>query len=210
MDAQFENWTLLNRIISGLFCISFPPEPNPIGYIGSASGEIFKIEGNTISYDGWAAGNGLIYHTTNGGSQWESESQQLNLEDIELFDVSVTDANTAYAVGNRRSTLHPVFLKYMGETGVEEMLVPEIEIYPNPTTGKFIVQSLKGKDEFLTIELMDVYGKALETKNQEPGTKNQELSNKHLELDITLLPAGIYCIRINLENQLIVKKIIKL
>ena len=53
------------------------------------------------------------------------------------------------------------------------------------------------------VEVVDLYGKVLETRNPEPGTSK-------LELDISNYPAGIYFIRINLENQTIVKKIIKL
>jgi hypothetical protein len=162
---------------------------------------------------GWSVGNGLIFHTTNGGSQWISESEQLNQEDIELFDVSVTDANTAYAVGERRSTLHPVFLKYIGETGVEEMLVPELEIYPNPTRGKFQITNPKiqtnSKNQIQNIEVVDIYGKLivispLHRMGDKPG-----VGTGTLEFDISHLPAGIYFIRMSFENQTIVKKIIK-
>jgi len=37
-----------------------------------------------------------------------------------------------------------------------------------------------------------------------------QLNNETLELDISHLPPGIYFIRIHLENQTIVKKIVKL
>ena len=57
--------------------------------------------------------------------------------------------------------------------------------------------------ESVRIETVDLDGKVLETWNPEPGTRN-------LELDITGYPAGVYFIRISLENQLIVKKTIKI
>jgi len=50
---------------------------------------------------------------------------------------------------------------------------------------------------------MDLYGKPVISWKMEQGTWNRE----H---DIGFLPAGIYFIRIYLEDQTIVKKIIKL
>ena len=53
-DAQSDSWSLLSQVDgSGFYCISFPPMPAETGYIGSASGEIWKITGNAVSYDGW-------------------------------------------------------------------------------------------------------------------------------------------------------------
>lgn len=301
-DAQSGNWTMLNHISgAGLYCIGFPPEPYPVGYIGSASGEIYKIEGNTVSYDGWcytnydvmgivfpvnsdegwvvaglsirhrdatgwkidqnfpsvgltsiwfadnlngwvcgdgesilhtidghnwgiqhgngngrtlygidfcdlqngwAVGNGLIYHTTNGGSQWVSESEQLNLEDIELFDVSVTDATTAFAVGERRSNLHPVFLKYMSNTGVNEKSGVMFEVYPNPVRNKLsvrILQSAVGK-----MELVDLFGKIVMVLFE------GELRSDKIEFNVSQLPSGVYFIKITSYNFTITKKIIKM
>jgi hypothetical protein len=53
--------------------------------------------------------------------------------------------------------------------------------------------------------VVDLYGKTLELLN--PGNIG---TLGTLELDLGNYPTGIYFIRINLENQAIVKKIIKL
>ncbi len=98
-----------------------------------------------------------------------------------------------------------------GRQGDREMEV--VKVWPNPTRGELKVQRAKGKVEFESLELIDIYGKRLELWNPgtigtpgtsgTPGTWNQELN-------ISPLPPGIYFIRISLDNQLIVKKIIKI
>jgi photosystem II stability/assembly factor-like uncharacterized protein len=97
-------------------------------------------------------------------------------------------------------------------TGVEEpgsMLAGDVEVWPNPTTGKFQITSTKfqtnSKNQIQNskLELVDIYGNVLEIPDCELRTAN-------CEPDISHLPAGIYFIRIHLEDQTIVKKIIKL
>ena len=86
-------------------------------------------------------------------------------------------------------------------------------VYPNPTRGKFqitnsihqLADQTNSKIQIQNIEVVDLYGKTLELWN--PG--NIETLGT-LELDLGNYPAGIYFIRINLENQAIVKKIIML
>jgi photosystem II stability/assembly factor-like uncharacterized protein len=99
-------------------------------------------------------------------------------------------------------------------TGVEENGEPgdqeNVEVWPNPTRGVVSLESLvfsrqsavSGQQSGI-IEVVDLYGKILKTRNLEPGTRNPEL-------DISHLPAGIYFIRIHFDDQVMVKKIIKL
>jgi len=93
-------------------------------------------------------------------------------------------------------------------------------VFPNPTRGKFQITSTKFQTKSkiqiqnskLQVEVVDLYGKPMEFWN--PGTigtvGNLEPGTWNLELDISHFPAGIYFIRIHLDNQIIVKKIIKL
>jgi hypothetical protein len=78
-----------------------------------------------------------------------------------------------------------------------------IVVYPNPTSSVFSLQSSVVSDQSTVVEVVDLYGKSIIKWKTEQGTRNKE----H---DIGHLPSGIYFIRINLENQTIVKKIIKL
>jgi hypothetical protein len=86
--------------------------------------------------------------------------------------------------------------------GVSDRDNPEIALYPNPTSGEFQIKSSKNQILNGKLEITDLLGNKIMDVNQAPGTM-------HLELDISHLPAGIYFIRINLESQAIVKKIIK-
>jgi hypothetical protein len=87
--------------------------------------------------------------------------------------------------------------------------------FPNPTAGKFHITSTirqladqtNSKIQIQNIEIVDLYGKSMTINNNRT---IEQLNSGTLELDISYLPAGIYFIRINLENQTIVKKIVKL
>ena len=108
--------------------------------------------------------------------------------------------------------------------GTEEQGAPEawgqgsVEVWPNPGRGIYSLQFTIYNLESVRVEVVDLYGKVLETWNHgtmEPGTWNPEPGTWNakpgtLELDITGYPAGIYFIRIISGNGQIVKKIIKL
>lgn len=78
-------------------------------------------------------------------------------------------------------------------------------VYPNPTPGKFRVQALNLSDGIQRVEITDLYGKTHHT----PMTA-QKLPAQSIECDISGLPSGAYFIRISIENQWHVKRIMKL
>ena len=84
-----------------------------------------------------------------------------------------------------------------------------LDVYPNPTTGKFQITSTKFQTNSKfqipnsKIEIVDYLGNVIEKWNMEYGTWN-------MELDISDLPSGIYFVRINVDNETITNKIIKL
>jgi predicted outer membrane repeat protein len=77
-----------------------------------------------------------------------------------------------------------------------------VRVWPNPTEGKFKVQSSKFKVEVQKVELVDIFGKIVFT------LKWQSDYNP-IEIDISHLPSGIYLIRISQENRNIIKKLVK-
>lgn len=80
----------------------------------------------------------------------------------------------------------------------EEILAEQFTVYPNPTTGKLIIQSENFKDFDYT--LFDLSGKILRKSGF--GVQNN--------LDLSNLKSGIYILKIQIENTIVTKKIIKL
>ncbi|KAF0200491.1 MAG: hypothetical protein FD170_3456 [Bacteroidetes bacterium] len=143
---------------------------------------------------GWVTGaRGDIFSTIDGGQRWLREAEGMTNE--WLSGVQFTCSNNGYICGNKMT-----LLKYGQINGLEEYGGPgSAEVYPNPTSSQFKIQLGKGKVEFKSIELVDIYGKLLEIRNAETS-----------EHDISHLPAGIYFVRVYFDNQMIVKKIVKL
>jgi hypothetical protein len=83
-----------------------------------------------------------------------------------------------------------------------------MEVFPNPTHGKFQITNPKHqtnpKTQIQNIEVVDLYGKVV--LKEEKGRRGKG----EIGFDVGALPAGIYLVRIHLENQTIVKKIIKI
>jgi hypothetical protein len=88
----------------------------------------------------------------------------------------------------------------------KHMSPAEIDIFPNPTYGKFQITGTKfqinSKLQIQNCEVVDLYGKAIRTWNPKPGTRNPEM-------DISGCPAGVYFVRVLIEDVWVVKKIIK-
>lgn len=81
--------------------------------------------------------------------------------------------------------------------GVNEVLqMNDVSVFPNPSNGKFTIQSLKDKIE--RVEIVDVFGKFVEQKmlNTNSGTLSTDLSR------------GVYSVKIYSGGNSIVKKII--
>lgn len=89
-----------------------------------------------------------------------------------------------------------------------------ITCLPNPTSGVISIKSLVvgpesavGSRQSAVVEILDLNGKTLELRNPEPGLP---AVGRNLELDLSNYPAGVYFIRMSMDNELIVKKIVKL
>jgi hypothetical protein len=74
--------------------------------------------------------------------------------------------------------------------------VSKIVIYPNPTKGKFRIES--GGLLIDNIEIFDIYSR-----------KQKIEGRKQNEIDISNLKAGIYFVKITMEKGMITKKVIK-
>jgi hypothetical protein len=89
-----------------------------------------------------------------------------------------------------------------------------VEVFPNPTRGKFQITNSKfqtnSKKQIQKIEVIDLYGKVVIDSPLHRMGEGPGVGAGAMELDISHLPAGIYFIRISAGNELIVRKIVKL
>ena len=198
---KFVNWTENGNQVSTNASYNFTATANrtlvanfnvkPIIYTISATvndptlGKITP-EGDTTVEEG----NSITYTVTPFGSN-------------EIMDVLVNLVSqgiiTTYTFENVQSdgTIEAVF----GAVGITNVVSERgITIYPNPTTGKFNVQSSKFKVE--KVEIFDIYGHLVFISPFGRGQGEEFFG----EVDISHFPAGIYFLRIDGKTIKIVKK----
>jgi len=90
--------------------------------------------------------------------------------------------------------------------GVEEGKWGMIVLYPNPTGGVFSLKSLVVSLQSSVIEIIDIYGKVIETHNN---LTIEQLNNGSVNLDISHLPDGVYIIRLYQGANFVTEKLVK-
>jgi len=87
--------------------------------------------------------------------------------------------------------------------GIETITNDELQItvYPNPTNGELKIENGKWKVE--NVEIMDVIGRIVETR------LIASLQDYTTIINISHLPSGIYFLRIQMENGVVVRKVVK-
>jgi photosystem II stability/assembly factor-like uncharacterized protein len=187
-------------------------QPLSIGNSGDMT-KVFFLD----NQQGWAVGSGgKIYSTVNGGQSWIREVEGMTNE--WLNGVQFTSATNGYVCGNKLT-----LLKYGLISGLEikEQGSGEagkhggVEVFPNPTRGKFQISNSKFQTnsniQIQNLEIVDLYGKLI--KEMVCGFEFGaclEIGIWNLEFDLSGYPAGMYFIRISIGNEWIVKKIVKL
>ena len=110
--------------------------------------------------------------------------------------------------GTYTYNVRPVYEDHNGATssqevtfyeGVEDILVPNVTIYPNPANDKVYIET---EAEIEEIVVYDVYGRIQNLRNSE----TQKLRNS---VDVADLNSGIYFVKVKTENGNVVKRIVK-
>jgi len=173
--------------------------------------------------------DGRIMHTTNASDYgyiketnyyWSNvvwEEQPHPKSDNLLSSIQFLSMNCGYACGENNT-----ILKYTELTGMEEQGSGEagkrggVEVWPNPTRGKFQITSTRHQTNSkfqisnFIIEVVDLYGKPVAISPLHRMGDGPGVGAGTLELDLSGYPAGIYFVRVDYGNELIVKKIVKL
>ena len=84
-------------------------------------------------------------------------------------------------------------------TGIEDIEMSEINLYPNPTTGEVLISNSNPQNPISYLEVLDLQGRVLCSANQ-VGIS---------EIDLSELRQGIYLIRIETEKGTVVKRVVK-
>jgi autotransporter-associated beta strand protein len=88
--------------------------------------------------------------------------------------------------------------------GIEETLrAPSVQVYPNPTRGELTIVYPTSDNPISDIEIFDLMGRLVET------LRATSVQSTPATIDISHLANGIYFIRIQTENGMVTKKIIK-
>jgi photosystem II stability/assembly factor-like uncharacterized protein len=153
----------------------------------------------------WIAdiGGGYIQHSDS--TNFISITAGMPLGGTNLSAVSVNDEWIVYGTIDNGIWYQPVSVI----TGINDCLYDQegFSCFPNPTSGVFGLRSWVFGQKWVMIEIVNSYGKVLKSYNNRT---IEQSNNGTVELDISSFPSGVYFIRINIENQMIVKKIIKL
>ncbi|MCL2510706.1 MAG: T9SS type A sorting domain-containing protein [Bacteroidales bacterium] len=98
-----------------------------------------------------------------------------------------------------KQTISATFAPLTSTLADGESTANELLLYPNPTTGKLTINN--GEEAMEEIQVFDLLGKkVMEYKVED------EVSYK---IDMTILPAGIYFVRIKTETNVEIRKVVK-
>jgi len=161
----------------------------------------------------WTRDYGTLKYSPSGALLWDIWYAGYGEDRDDALKICLDHENNVIITGETDSgpsSYDIGTIKYSQSTSVKELNQSiAFIIYPNPTHGKIQITNSntqinsKSQNSISKLEVVDIYGKVAECFNPYPVTRNPQL-------DISHFPTGIYFIRISLENQIIVKKIIKM
>ena len=142
---------------------------------------------------------GCEYRRDSGN--WQVSTIFRELEPNTFYSFTQRKAETAIYLESSESQV--VEFKTSGGVGVNEILLENIMVYPNPTNGMLKIAS--GKLKIRSVSIFDIFGKNI-VINTPISPKNLVSENV---IDISHLSAGIYFVILTTETGKIVKKITK-
>ena len=111
----------------------------------------------------------------------------------------VTSANTTYTMSSADAN---VTATYKNNTGINEVLLNSISIYPNPVKEKLFI--INNEQLIINnVEICDIAGRTVETQNfasLQGGTT----------INVSNLPQGVYLVKIHTDKGIATKRVIKI
>ena len=118
------------------------------------------------------------------------------------YTVKLTATNSFGTDQNTKVAYIDVDEVYCGRTSIEEILLSQIDVFPNPSNGLISIAFSKSDNKKYSLELVSLQGQIiyLETINSE--------ENNLLELDLSGQEKGVYFLRISTGESQMTKKLI--
>ncbi len=123
----------------------------------------------------------------------DGDKTTYTLADVQRIEVNATDTEVSLVVLDKEGDYSQKYQKILfaeTQTGVEELGITSVFVYPNPVVNTLNIQ---GVDENTPLEVYNLTGKSV-------------LKDKGTELDVTSLNQGTYILRINNQYVKFIKK----
>ncbi len=142
----------------------------------------------------------FTYHTTfedsdNGVNSIATPTAYLNNTNPQTIYVRLTNNNTGFYV------LTSFEIETDGVLGVEENILSNLILYPNPASGIVMLQS-SNLTEITELTIYNLLGQVLVSEYKTP-------ENGTISVDVSGLSTGVYFIKIASEDVSVIKKIVK-
>lgn len=89
-----------------------------------------------------------------------------------------------------------------GGIGIDELLLTDLDVYPNPSDGKIVIDIKAEREYPLDLEVYSIDGKMVFARRDQTDFGGQ------LELDLSHLPDAVYMLHIKGERELAIRRII--
>ena len=153
---------------------------------------------------GWIPDTCILLHTTNGGEAWNYKYSGLSNV---LTSVYFYDQDNGWIVGDSGLIIHT---DNGGLTAIEESQIAnsnlQIMCYPNPFSDELTITWNLPGSAYTKIEIWNSTGEKIKELFSKLLSEGKHVYNWKLND----LPSGIYFIRLQIGNEIITKKIIKL
>lgn len=120
------------------------------------------------------------------------------------FGGAATTSAVAFSIGNKgyigtgSGNLNDFWEYAPNITGINNLVANGIEVYPNPTNGRFTIKNNVLK--IISIEISDINGKAIQ---------NYKFSTQNYQFDLSRFKSGVYFLKITTVEGSYTEKIIK-
>ena len=104
------------------------------------------------------------------------------------MNLYVVDNNQQDSIGGGGVPRMPLAPDFITTSINEQSIIQSLKIFPNPTTGKFIIEYENDQNLPLTITLKSITGNLVFSEN---------INSSNCNIDISSYPSGVYLLELN-------------